>query len=148
MFYNLGPNTSLFDNNLMQKVVHAYNNKIHKALFNKFTPNQAQYNSMIEHTYIIEKNMELDRVNHSLLEKYQYQPGDVLLCHIPVKESFRVKRRKNFDTLAYFIKYLHGNVLIQIYTSGIQIAVPIYYTKFIAKSIDTLSEEAKRTFLK
>jgi hypothetical protein len=25
---------------------------------------------MIEHTYIIEKNMELDRVNHSLMEKY------------------------------------------------------------------------------
>jgi hypothetical protein len=60
-----------------------------------------------------------------------------------VKESLRVKRRKNFDTLAYFIKYLHGNVLIQIYSSDIQIAVPIYCTKFIAKSIDTLSEEAK-----
>jgi hypothetical protein len=39
MFYNLGPNASLFDNSLMQKVVHAYNNKIHKALFNTFTPN-------------------------------------------------------------------------------------------------------------
>jgi hypothetical protein len=26
-FYNLGPNASLFDNSLMQKVVHAYNNK-------------------------------------------------------------------------------------------------------------------------
>jgi hypothetical protein len=148
MFYNLGPNASLFDNNLMQIVVHAYNNKIHKGLFNRFTPNQAQHNSMIEHTYIIEKNMELYRVNHSLLEKYQYQPNDILLCHIPVKESLRVKRRKNFDTLPYFIKYLYGNVLIQIYSSGIQIAVQMYCTKFMAKSINTLSEEAKRTFLK
>jgi hypothetical protein len=87
MFYNLGGNTSLFDNSLMQKVVHGYNNKIHKALFNRFTPNQAQHNSMIENTYIIEKNMQLDRVNHSLMEKYQYQPNDILLCHIPVKES-------------------------------------------------------------
>jgi hypothetical protein len=135
MFYNLGQNASLFDKNMMQKVVHAYNNKIHKALFNRFTPNQAQHKSMIEHTYIIEKNMELDRVNHSLMEKYQYLPGDILLCHIPVKESLRVKRRKNFNTLAYFIKYLYGNVLIQIYSSGIQIALPIYCTKFMAKSM-------------
>jgi hypothetical protein len=102
---------------------------------------------MIEHTYIIEKNMELDRVNHSLLEKYQYQPGDILLCHIPIKEFLRIKRIKNFDTLVYFIKYLHGNVLIQICYSNEQVAVPIYCTKFLAKSIDILSEDAKRTFL-
>jgi hypothetical protein len=100
MFYNLGPNASLFDNSLMQKVVHAYNNKIYKALFNRFTPNKAQHNSMIEHMYIIEKNLELDRVNYSLMETYQYLPGDVLLYHIPVKETLRVKRRKNFDTLS------------------------------------------------
>jgi hypothetical protein len=148
MFYNPGPNSSLFDNSLMQKVVHTYNNKIHKALFNRFTPNHAQHNSMIEHTYIIEKNMELDRVNHSLLEKYKYLPNDILLCHIPVNQSLRIKRRKKFDTLAYFIKYLHGNVLIQIHNTNEQIAVPMYCTKFIAKSIDTLSEEAKLTFLK
>jgi hypothetical protein len=148
MFYNLGPNPSLFDNSLMQKVVHAYNNKIHKALFNRFTPNQGQHNSMIEHTYIIEKNLKLDRVNHSLMEKYQYQPGDILLCHIPLKETIKVKRRKNFDTLAYFIMYLHGNVLIRTCYSNDEIAVPIYDTKFLAKSIDKLSEEAKRIFLK
>jgi hypothetical protein len=96
---------SLFDNGLMQKVVHAYNNKIHKALFNRFTQNQAQHNSMIEHTYIIEKNLEFDRVNHSLMEKYQYLPGDILLCHIPVKQTLKIKRRNNFDTLVYFIMY-------------------------------------------
>jgi hypothetical protein len=88
MFYNLGPNTSLFDNSLMQKVVHTYNNKIHKVLFNRFTPNQAQHNSMIEHTYIIEKNMELDRVNHSLMEKYQYLPGGHLAVPHPCEGNF------------------------------------------------------------
>jgi hypothetical protein len=86
MFYNLDPNASLFDNSLMQKVVHEYN-KIHKALFNRFTPNQAQHNSMIEHTYIIETNLEFGKINHRLMEKYQYLPGDILLCHIPVKQS-------------------------------------------------------------
>jgi hypothetical protein len=102
---------------------------------------------MIEHTYIIEKNLELDRVNHSLTKKYQYQPNDILLCHIPVKENLRVKRRKIFDTLTYFIKYLHGNVLIRTCYSNDEMAVPIYCTKFLAKNIDLLSEEAKRTSL-
>jgi hypothetical protein len=60
----------------MQEFVHAYNNKIHKALFNRFIPNQTQYNSMIGHMYIIEKNQELDRVNNRVMEKYQYEPGD------------------------------------------------------------------------
>jgi hypothetical protein len=92
--------------------------------------------------------MELDRVNHSLMEKYQYQPGDILLCHIPAKETLRVKRRKNFDTLAHFIKYLHGNVLIRTCYSNNEIAVPIYCTKLLAKNIDLLSEEVRRTFLK
>jgi hypothetical protein len=70
-----------------------------------------------------------------------------LLCHIPVKETLRVKRRKNFDTLTYFIKYLHWNVLISTCYSNDEIAVPTYCTKFIVKNIDMLSEEAKRTFL-
>jgi hypothetical protein len=80
---------------------------------------------MIEHTYIIEKNLELDRVNHNLIEKFQYLPGDILLSHIPLKETLRIKRRKNFDTLAYFIKYLDGNVLIKTCYSNEEIAVPI-----------------------
>jgi hypothetical protein len=102
---------------------------------------------MIEHTYIIEKNLELDRVNHSLMEKYQYLPGDILLCHIPVKETLLVKRRKNFDTLVFFIKYLYGNVLIHTCYSNKKIAVPIYCTKFLAKNVDVLSKDVKRTFL-
>jgi hypothetical protein len=77
---------------------------------------------MIEHTYIIE---------------------NILLYHILVKESLRVKRRKNFETLAYFIKYLHWNVLTHACYSNEEIAVPIYCTKFLAKNIDTLSEELK-----
>jgi hypothetical protein len=48
---------------------------------------------------------------------------------------FTCKKEENFDTLAYFIKYLYGNVLIQIYNTNEQIAVPIYCTKFIAKNI-------------
>jgi hypothetical protein len=85
MFYNLHPNASLFDNSLIQKVVHAYNNKIHKVLFNRFTPNRAQHNSMIEHIWI---------------------------CYL-----------------------------------NEQIAVLIYWTKFLTKSIDMVSEDTKQTFL-
>jgi hypothetical protein len=62
MFYNLGPTVSLFDANLMRKIVYKYNNTVHKSLFNRFTPNQAQHNSMIEHVFIMEKTLELEKV--------------------------------------------------------------------------------------
>jgi hypothetical protein len=41
--------------------------------------------------------------------------------------------------LAFFIKYLRGNVLIKTCYSKDEIVVPIYCTKFIAKNIDILS---------
>jgi hypothetical protein len=52
MFFNLGTDVSLFDVELMQKVVNFYNNSIHRSLFNRFTLNQAQNNYIIERTYI------------------------------------------------------------------------------------------------
>jgi hypothetical protein len=61
MFYNLCPTVLLFDINLIQKIVHKYNNTVQKSLFNRLTPNQAHNNSMIEHVYIMEKNLELEK---------------------------------------------------------------------------------------
>jgi hypothetical protein len=49
--------------------------------------------------------------------------------------------------LAYFVRYLYGNVLIKTCYSNDEIAVPRYCRKFMAKSIDILSEEWKRAFL-
>jgi hypothetical protein len=119
----------------MEKIVHKYNNTIHKSLFNRFTPNQAQHNSMIEHVFIMEKTLELENVKEAISYKYTYDPGDILLCHIPTKDRIYAKRRRNFDTLAIFINYDHGNALIQPYNTNQNIVLPIYCTKFLCKSI-------------
>jgi hypothetical protein len=61
MFFNLGTEVSLFDVELMKKVVHFYNNCIHRSLFNRFTLNQAQNNYIMERTYIQEKNRQQEK---------------------------------------------------------------------------------------
>jgi hypothetical protein len=61
MFFNIGTDVSLLDVELMQKVVHFYNNSIHRSPFNRFTPNQTQNNYIIERTYIEEKNRQLKK---------------------------------------------------------------------------------------
>jgi hypothetical protein len=45
-------------------IVNKYNNKIHKSLFNKFTPNQAQHNLIIEQYFIMEKQK---------IKRYKYE---------------------------------------------------------------------------
>jgi hypothetical protein len=75
-----------------------------------------------------------------------YHPGDILLCHIPTKERIDTKRRKNFDTLAIFLNYTYGNVLVLLYKTNEKVFLPIYYTKYLCKNIDRLNIDEKRTF--
>jgi predicted metal-binding protein len=131
----------------MEKIVYKYNNTIHKSLFNRFTPNEAQHNSMIEHVFIMEKTLELEEVKEAISYTHNYNPGDILLCHILTKECIHAKRRRNFDTLAIFINYEHGNTLVQLYNTTQEIVLPIYCTKFLCKSIERLNTDEKRTFL-
>jgi hypothetical protein len=70
-----------------------------------FTPNKAQHNSMIEHVFIMEKIIELEKAKEAIASKFYYHPGNILLCHIPTKEHIHAKRRRNFDTLATFVNY-------------------------------------------
>jgi hypothetical protein len=131
----------------MEKIVHKYNNTVHKSLFNRFTPNQAQPNSMIEHVFIMEKTLELEEVKEAIYYKYNYDPGDILLCHIPTKDRIHAKRRRKFDIPATFINYEHGNVLVQPYNTNREVVLPIYCTKFLYKNIEHLNSDENRTFL-
>jgi hypothetical protein len=101
---------------------------------------------MIEHVYIMEKNLELEKAKEAIDTLRGYDPGDILLCHIPTKERIHAKRRKNFDTLATFINYTHRNVLVQLYSTNQQVVLPIYCTKYLCKSIDRLNIDERRTF--
>jgi hypothetical protein len=63
-----------------------------------------------------------------------------------LNETIKIKRRKNFDIVSYFIRYLPWIVLVQICFSNQEIAVPRYCTKFLAKNVDMFSEKVKRIF--
>jgi hypothetical protein len=102
---------------------------------------------MIEHIFIMEKTLELEKAEDAITMKYYHCPGDTQLCHIPTKERELPKRRRNFDTLATFINYEHGNALVQLHNTNLKIVLPIYCTKFLCKSIEYLNRDEKRTFL-
>jgi hypothetical protein len=100
---------------LMQKLVHFYNNCIHRSLFNKFTPNKAQNSYIIECIFIQEKNRQLEKARKASLNYYpEYTPGNILLVNVPNNDRLKTKRRRNYDMLVYFVKYIHGNVEVML----------------------------------
>jgi hypothetical protein len=129
----------------MEMIVNKYNNKIHKSLFNKFTPNQAQHNPIIEQTFIMEKQKELRDINMNNFK--QYQLGDYLLCHIPYEiHTLGFKRRRNFDTLARFVRYIHDNVEVEIIPSTDRVVIPMYYTKRLTNRLNNVNPDIKKYF--
>jgi hypothetical protein len=149
MFFNLDIDVCLFEVGLIQKVVHFYNNSIHRSLFNRFTPNQGQNNYIIERMYIQEKNRQLEKAKDTWLNCYlEYKHGNILLVNIPNKDRLKTKRRQNYDQLAYFMKYIHGNVEVKLMNTKEVIVLPLYCTKYLVKSKKYLDYTAKRMFLK
>ena len=89
-----------------------------------------------------------------------YEPGNVLLVHTDLTktEDKNEKRRRRFDRLGVFQNYVgttHANVRVKIYrpillsTSGktvkyvYDIVVPVYYTRKISDSVETIPEAYK-----
>jgi hypothetical protein len=103
---------------------------------------------MIEHVFIIQKTLELEKGKEAISWKYHYEPRYLLLCHIPMKDRIHPKRRRNFNTLATFVNYEYGNVLVQIYNINQKIVLLIYCTKFLCKSIEYLNMDENSTFLR
>jgi hypothetical protein len=129
-------------------VVHFYNNTVHRSLFNRFTLNQAQNNYIIERTYIQEKNRQLEKSRKASLNYYpEYTPGNILLVNVPNKDRLKTKRRRNYNMLAYFMKYIYGNVEVKLKNTRQVFVLPLYCTKFLVKSEEYLNDTARRMFL-
>jgi hypothetical protein len=88
-----------------------------------------------------------------------YKPGDILLIHIDnVKNAeWLNKKRRTFNRLATFLGYDHGNVVCQVLYNNIlrskntydrPITIPIFYTKYIARSFKDTEAFFKSRFLK
>jgi hypothetical protein len=142
------------DTALMSKVVQIYNNTVHSAFKNKYTPAEVQDDFRLECDYIRECEEEVKRVDQLRTQKglNTYEEGSILLVHIPLKKTqySMQKRRRNFDELAIFVKYESGNAVVDLlhpYATLSGIVIPIYFTKFLASSLDELRQKYGDQFI-
>jgi hypothetical protein len=139
---------------VVQDVVDYYNNTPHKAYMNKFTPTQVQNDKELESWFIREQQMRLtDVLKLQNLKFGNYEPGNVLLIHITRQKTRKMfeKRRRNFDNLAIFHRYVHGNVMVEPLNENLQpgkhyIIIPIFHTQLASKSLNNLPLQYKKLF--
>jgi hypothetical protein len=109
-------NPQAFTNpDLLQKVVKIYNNTVHSAYLNKYTPAQVQSNRELEAYYISDCQRRLEEIDKLRIKAgyLSYEPDYTLLVHVPIEKTpyrFSEKRKRNFDELAKFIRYEDGTV--------------------------------------
>ena len=150
----------LTNNDLVQQLVHFYNNTPHNGLPKDidnvhYTPAEAQNNPDIEWKYIRAMDRKLRDVQKLLAKNgyAEYKPGNILLMHVDKnKTDLRMaKKRRNFDELGEFICYINGGVQVKWLTKPVnsnmnEIRVPIFYTKKIAESVKTLPDKYRKFF--
>ena len=142
------------------KIVDYYNNTYHESI--GMTPMEMMRDEEKEWEYIRSKDDELKQVVRRQRDKglLSYAPGNVLLVHTDLTktEDKNEKRRRRFDRLGVFQNYVgatRANVRVKIYrpillsTSGktvkyvYDIIVPVYYTRKISESVETIPEAYK-----
>jgi hypothetical protein len=137
------------DNDLMERVIEIYNNTVHSAFSNKYTPAQVQDDFKLEAQFIrgsLELTATIDKAR--LHAGYlNYEPGDFLMVHLPLeKTNYKFQRpRRNFEELAKSITYKSPNARVELLhpypwespkMHGFSRAIiPIYYTKLLAKTL-------------
>jgi hypothetical protein len=148
-------NPQAFNNNqLIANVIDIYNNTVHSAFKNKFTPTQMQADTYLEALYIRACNDELEKVEKQRLlhGHLTYTPGAILPVHLPLEKTIYAlqKRRRNFDELATFVRYDGGNAVVDLlhpYPKLRRAIIPLYYTKFLAYDIDEYRQKYNDLFV-
>jgi hypothetical protein len=142
--------------NIVQKAVDEYNHTKHSAFLNKFTPYEVQFNRDLEEYFIREHIEDSEKITEkqSIAGLFNYKRGNIILVHLDLSKTSQMfkKQRRAFNKLAEFQSYEHGNVkciLIKFeknnyYMDSDEIIIPIYYTKFVSKDLDTIPNEYKQ----
>jgi hypothetical protein len=150
--YKLGENPyALLDTKAVAEAVEIYNNTRHSAFNYEFSPKDVQLNPDLEEYFIRQQLSTLDNVNDLQYEEgfFNYKSGDVLLIHLNQSKTDQsmTRKRRIFNRLAIFLRYLNGNVMCNILTREDDgdivmftkaIVLPIYFTKFVAPSLSEL----------
>jgi hypothetical protein len=151
-----GNNPKAFANPpLLHRVVNNYNNTVHSAYLNKYTPTQVQENREIESFYIKECQRKLEEIDNRRIKAgyLSYEPNNILLVYVPLENIFSVlteKRRRNFNEIAKFVRYENGNCVVDLlhpFNKFTRICVPMFYTKYVAKNINEYIEKYKDLYI-
>ncbi|KAA6396295.1 MAG: hypothetical protein EZS28_008180 [Streblomastix strix] len=94
---------------LMQQMVDIYNDTPHGAFDNKFTPKQVNSLKELEGYFIRKNDKKLREVKQDQQNQgfTKYLPGNILMIHVDYLRTMHryMKKRRNFNELAKFIKY-------------------------------------------
>jgi len=140
-------NNDIFDDyNMVKKLCDYYNKTPHRSLrmYGKtYTPLDLQSNEDLEWSYIRLKISKLQQVRQNLKNKglLDLVEGNILQCSLDTgKVETFIKKRREFDTLAMFLRYHNGNAVIRVLHPDQleQIDVPIYRCAFLCNSFADL----------
>jgi hypothetical protein len=133
---------------IVQKIVNYYNDTPHTAFDCRFTPRQLQNDRELESWYIREQNTLIKVLRKQRNANFHdYHPGNVLMIYKPTNKTRDLfkKRRRNFDEFAIFRRYYNGNVVVETLNQpGIEIVLPIFYTKFVYDKIQDFPDYYRR----
>ena len=143
----------------MDQLVDYYNNTVHKSI--GCTPAFMQEHPEVEYQYIRWCERKLSEIidNQKRLGYLDYKPGNVLMVHIDKGKTSEKhdKRRRFFDKLGVFVRYDHGNVVVDMLVKGVRVhstgdakmrlTVPVYHTKFVSKTVRTIPPEYKDYYI-
>jgi hypothetical protein len=146
----VGIDSSLILNTeIVQQIVKLYNQTPHLAFLNRFTPLEVQNDPEIEAWYIRRQQLQLHKIQRLQLKEFgKYKLGNILMIHVPEKkteERFKIRKR-DFDELGVFQGYIHGNVMVFRLRNKRITNIPIYYTRYIAESMDKLPQDFQDFF--
>jgi hypothetical protein len=157
------------------KVVYIYNNTPHDSLKTEtiktpLTPAQVEANHDLENLFIRENQKRLETVRQMQEEEdlFNFTKGNIIMVHLDYSRTplTFMKVRRNFQCLAEFLSYEHGNVRCRLLGNVASVAstnaeqdksntfdpkskviiVPIYYRKFVSANLKSLPERFKNYF--
>jgi hypothetical protein len=137
--------------NTFFKTVEIYNNTVHSAFANRFTPAQVQSDPELEMFFVNRNEEKLKSVigRQSVEGLKNFKVDDILLVHIPFEKTKGkfAKQRRNFSALARFDRYEGGNAVVTLLKTipnlKNTLVIPLFYCKKIADSFDTVAQKYK-----
>jgi hypothetical protein len=142
----------LFSNrNAFFQAVNIYNNSVHSAFKNMFTPMQVQSDPELEMFFVglNEKKLDDIKAKQTFDNMQNFKVGNILLIHIPFEKTKKMfdKQRRNFSALTTFVRYEGGNAVVTLLKPidklKSTLVLPVFYCKKVAESMETLEEKYK-----